>query len=264
MPEELRLVLRADDAASCVSANRAVAEVVQAGAVRNVSMMACGPAFEDVIANLLPLLVKHNVCVGVHFTLNAEWVGPKWGPVLLANQVPSLVNADGYFTPQPAVLHERGFSVDEAIAEAGAQLARLRNAGVPVVYLDEHMGVGWIRGLRTALADFAVRENLLDANALPLSRLPVPEMDPDRNSAENLVEALVDGLHEAAPGDYLFVSHPGLDAPDMQAFYLEGGTPGVVARERDRERRALVHPDFLAGLQARGVRCARYDELTQP
>lgn len=260
----IRLVTRADDAGSARSANEAVEETVNAGAVRNASLMICGPAFEDAARRFAG---RDDVCLGLHVVLNAEWAGPRWGPVLGAAAVPSLVEpGTGYFTSTPRVLHDRGFSVEEAVAEVAAQLNRARRAGLNLRYLDEHMGVGWIWGLRPALADLARREGLIEASSLSLSHMPklpddaaVPEGADD---AETLVDRWLAALDLATPGEtYLLVTHPGKDAPDMREFYLEGGTPGAIARERDRERRALAHPRFREGCAARGVVLTRYDEV---
>lgn len=77
--KSIRFITRADDAGSSRSANRAIAQVVDGGFVRNVSLMACGPAIEDA-AQLLAH--RKDVCFGMHTTLNAEWDKVKWRPLL--------------------------------------------------------------------------------------------------------------------------------------------------------------------------------------
>jgi predicted glycoside hydrolase/deacetylase ChbG (UPF0249 family) len=261
MPGAVRLVVRADDAGSCVSANEAVAEACAAGTARNVSLMVPGPAFEDAARRFAG---RDDICIGLHVTLNAEWAGPKWGPVLPASEVPTLVDpATGFFTPFPKDLHQRGFSVAEAVAEAEAQLARARAAGLAIAYLDEHMGVGWLPGLRDALAALARREGLIDAGSLHLPGLPrVETCVGSEDDADALANRWLAALDACEPGTYLLVTHPGKDAPDMQAFYLEGGERGVVARERDRERRALTADRLRQGCAAHGIPLLRYDELS--
>jgi hypothetical protein len=247
-----RILFRGDDAGGCRSATEAIVEACAAGVLRNVSVMACGPAFEEAV----PLLKQlDGACLGLHLVLNAEWAGPKWGPVLPASEVPSLLDGDtGYFTPAPQDLKERGFSVKEAAAEAAAQLAHARAAGLPIVYLDEHMGVGWLPGLRDALSDLCRREGLIEAGAIAFGTLP-------KSDDTNLVDRWLRSLDAADSGIYRTVTHPGKDAPDMQAYYLAGGEPGVVARERDAERRALCDPRLREGLAAHGIVSVRYDEV---
>jgi predicted glycoside hydrolase/deacetylase ChbG (UPF0249 family) len=261
MPEAVRLVVRADDAGSCISANEAVEAACDAGTARNVSLMVPGPAFDDAARRFAG---RTEVCVGLHVTLNAEWAGPKWGPILPPSRVSTLVDdATRFFTPYPMDLQQRGFSVAEAIAEVEAQLAFARAAGLMITYLDEHMGVGWLPGLRDALAALARREGLIDATILPLSGLPRVEMPAagEEDAAESLVNRWLAALDACEPGTYLLVTHPGKDAPDMQAFYVVGGEPGVVAWERDQERQALTRTRFREGCAARSVSLLRYDEV---
>src|SRR4051794_34350018 len=118
------VVFRADDAGSSEGANLAVLKTVADGVVRNVGFMAPGPALEHA-ADLFRGLEGINL--GLHVTLNAEWDEVKWGPVLGAAQVPSLVEREGWFTATPKVLHDRSFSPDEAMTEVEAQLQRLRD-----------------------------------------------------------------------------------------------------------------------------------------
>jgi predicted glycoside hydrolase/deacetylase ChbG (UPF0249 family) len=260
MPGAIQLVVRADDAGSCVSANEAVEEACAAGTARNASVMVPGPAFEDAARRFAG---RPDVCVGLHVTLNAEWAGPKWGPVLPASMVPTLVDAaTGFFTAFPKDLHQRGFSVAEAVAEVEAQLARARTAGLTITYLDEHMGVGWLPGLRDALATLARREGLIDGGLLALSGMPHVETAADREDDEEALAARwLTALDACEPGTYLLVTHPGKDAPDMRTFFLAGGESGVVAKERDREWRALTGDLFREGCAVRGVRLLRYDEV---
>jgi predicted glycoside hydrolase/deacetylase ChbG (UPF0249 family) len=242
-----------------VSANEAAEEACAVGTARNVSLMVPGPAFEDAARRLAG---RTDVCTGLHVTLNAEWASAKWGPVLLASEVPTLVDAaTGFFTAFPKDLNQRGFSVAEAVAEVEAQLARARAAGLTVTYLDEHMGVGWLPGLRAELAALARREGLIDAGTLPLSGLRPVDMPDDGEEPASLANRWLAALDACEPGTYLLVTHPGKDAPDMRAFYLEGGEPGVVAKERDWERRALTLSLFREGCAARGVSLLRYNEV---
>lgn len=257
----VRLITRCDDAGGCESANAAILEAATAGAAKNVSIMACGPAFDEAVRLLGG---RDDLCLGLHVTLNAEWDGPKWGPVLPAGQVPSLVEpATLYFTRSPKDLKEKGFDAAEAVAEVEAQLARCRDAGLKITYLDEHMGVGWV-GLRDAFAALCAREGLLDVCAWNgLRRLPgVPEpAAPTGDDADSLAEHWLSALDAAEPGTYLMVTHPGKDAPDMREYIHVGLAPRQVATERDRERRALSGPRFVTGCAKRGIPLIRYDAV---
>jgi chitin disaccharide deacetylase len=253
----IRLVTRGDDSGSAEAANLAVARSCRDGINRNASVMVPGPAFASA-ARLLHELGE-RIDVGLHITLNAEWDSVKWGPVLGANRVPSLVDDRGHFLPTPPELADRRPSVEEMMAEVRAQLDRARSAGLDIKYMDTHMGVGRVAGLGERLVRLAEQEGLVYADVLKLRGLPpAPRgvIDPVTEFDARLAAAA------AAGGAYLFVTHPGqFDPPDMKAFVHPGLAPGAVAREREAETRLLTAPGTLAAVRARGVRLMRYTEL---
>ncbi len=252
----IRLITRGDDAGSSRSANRAIFDAAAAGIVRNVSLLAPGPALEDATRRLAGL---PDLCFGLHVTLNSEWDTPRWGPVLPPAEVPSLVDRDGCFWRTPAETHARGAKVGEMRAEAEAQLARLRSLGFRVSYLDEHMGVAWRRPeLRQALASLAAAEGLQDTDGVPF--LPEP---PDAGLHAEAADDWIARLRAAPAGDFVLMTHPAFDDPEMQAI-RGGGLPGEVARQRDRDRRGLLDPRFAAACRQRGVEIIRYCDLTRP
>ena len=243
----IRLVTRGDDAGSCESANVAIRQAARHGVLRNVSIMAPGPALDAAVPLLKSL--PDTVCLGLHVTLNAEWETVKWPPILPRERVPSLVDENGYFWPTPTESHSHGARVDEMLAEIEAQLARVRRAGLTVAYIDEHMGISWPwPELRAGIADLAAREGLQDVHAVP-SLLSV--------GGGSALEALLAALDQAPPGAYVFVTHPGWDADDMRRF--DG--VGQVAQWRDADRRLLTDPALPAALAARNVQVIRYTDL---
>ena len=243
----IRLVTRGDDAGSCDSANLAICQAARHGVLRNISVMAPGPAFDAAVPLLRSL--PATVCLGLHVTLNAEWEAVKWQPILPREQVPLLVDAQGHFWPTPAEAHERGARVDEMLAEIEAQLARVRGAGLTVGYVDEHMAVSWPwPELRAGIAALAHREGLVDAYGLPSL--------PDAGGAGGM-DSLLRAVADAPPGVYVHVTHPGWDRGDMRRF---DGT-GQVARWRDADRRLLTDPSLPEALAVRGVQVIRYTDL---
>jgi predicted glycoside hydrolase/deacetylase ChbG (UPF0249 family) len=247
---KIRLITRGDDAGSCHSANRAVLEACERGILRNASLMAAGPAFGAAAALFAG---RPEICLGLHVTLNAEWDEVRWGPVLPPEQVPSLVDERGHFLPSPRVLKERGFDLEEAVAEVQAQLDRMRGLGLQPAYLDEHMGVGWLPGLRERLAALAEREGLVPAHQFP--HLPMAE-----GAGGGEVERWTASLAAAAPGTYVLITHPGFDDVEMRRFGHAGLEPGQVARERDAERQALIDPRLAEACRELSVQFMRYTE----
>ena len=229
----------------CESADLGVLDACTQGALRNISVMATGPSLAHAAQHLAHL---PGICVGLHVALNCEWVTPRWGNVLSAAQVPSLSKPDGTQFETPQMLHERGYALDEALAEVDAQLQRVRAAGFNVAYVDEHMCVGWIHGLRAALAQFCQREGLIDADALGLQNLP-------GNGP------LAARLLAAGAGTWRVVGHPCLPGADLQAFVLPGQAPGDTATERDRQRRQFTEPALLELIRSGQCTSERIDAL---
>lgn len=196
------------------------------------------------------------VCVGLHVTLNAEWDGPKWGPVLGPERVPSLVDGDGYFWPSPEVARQRRARVAEMLAEIEAQLRLVREHGLRPAYIDEHMGVSWPwPELRAGIAALARREGLVDAHTVP--RSPMPALDDIGKDPVTRLRAFLEAI---SPGTYLYVTHPGRDEEDMRQLRMEGQATGEVARERDGDRRALLDGRVREICRERGIVPITYGE----
>jgi chitin disaccharide deacetylase len=245
-----RLITRADDAGMSVEANEGVRESVVRGINRNVSLLAAGPAIEHAAECLRDI----DACFGFHACLNSEWVTPRWAPLTgdarlcdESGMLPASKDALRQLNPDPAVV----------VREMAAQLARLRALRVPVRYMDEHMYfAAAIPGLRSALADFAKAEGLIYLMEIPT--LPgLPKGSGPADEAERFLKRL-----RRAPSQlWLSITHPVVDSAEMRAIHLPGGSPGVVAAERDAERRWLTDPRLLSACRDGVVRALRYDEL---
>jgi len=243
----IRLLARADDAGSCHTANVAIRECVEAGIALNVGIMACCPFFDEAARTFAN---RPGICLGLHLTINAEWETAKWGPVLPPERVPSLVDKNGHFFQNPNLSHEHGAQADEVLAEIEAQLARCREAGLKIEYFDEHMGFGWMPGVKERIEAWARREGLVPGHAEGLPAIPGPFEDP--------VDQLIARLEAASPGTYLTVAHPGHDTEEMRRLTHQGLSPGQVAREREGDTRVLTSPTVLAYCRSRGVQPIRF------
>jgi predicted glycoside hydrolase/deacetylase ChbG (UPF0249 family) len=216
--------------------------------------MAVGPAFEDA-ARLFRN--RPDVCLGLHVTLHAEWETVKWRPVLPPEQVPSLVDNHGYFWASPAEGKARGANVEEMMAEVEAQWARARDHGLPIAYIDEHMGASWPwPALRAQIADMAAREGLIDDPSLRFSPRPQISLPTDTPA-----EALRLFINVLLPGTYVYVTHPGFEAEDMRRLHLPGQPPGEVSRERDGDRLAWQDAAVQALCRERNIEVIRYTDV---
>jgi hypothetical protein len=90
----IRLVIRADDFGFSHASNMALLRLLDEGSVTAVGVIVTTGWLDKTVE----ILKKHpEVSVGVHVCLNSEWVPYKWGPVLPAKDVPSLVDDWGHF-----------------------------------------------------------------------------------------------------------------------------------------------------------------------
>ncbi|MGA9720930.1 MAG: polysaccharide deacetylase family protein [Candidatus Binatus sp.] len=135
------LILNADDFGMCHDQNEGVITGLKDGVFTSSTILVTCPWFEEAAA-----FARSNPAadLGVHLTLTAEWDSYKWGPVLGAHAVPSLVDERGYLWQTVAQVYEHA-RLDEAEAELRAQIEKAIAAGIDVTHLDSHMGTLQLR-----------------------------------------------------------------------------------------------------------------------
>jgi predicted glycoside hydrolase/deacetylase ChbG (UPF0249 family) len=256
------LYLRADDIGCCTAANDAIVASVTVGAVRNVSVMVPGPAFEDAAARLRELAASRDFAVGLHVTLNSEWETCRWGPVASASRVQSLVTEHGHFFNNPQQLMNAGGKLPEMLYEVEAQLHKLRSTGLDVVYLDEHMGVGWLPGLRDALRSLCEKEHLRYVNQMaPLPELPA--LSPHDSLGKRL-HGRLDLLSNYPHDEMLAVFHPMFHDASAEQLLENVSAAAHVLATRDEEARVLTDPHLCDQIQRRGAVPAAFTPASAP
>jgi predicted glycoside hydrolase/deacetylase ChbG (UPF0249 family) len=135
------LIVNADDFGMCHDQNEGVITGLKDGVFTSSTILVTCPWFEEAAA-----FARNNPAadLGVHLTLTAEWDSYKWGPVLGAHAVPSLVDERGYLWQTVAQVYEHA-RLDEAEAELRAQIEKAIAAGIDVTHLDSHMGTLQLR-----------------------------------------------------------------------------------------------------------------------
>lgn len=130
------LIINADDFGMCHSENVATIDGLESGSFCSSTVMVPCPWFEEAaqFARLSP-----TADIGVHITHTSEWETYKWGPVLGAKEVPTLVDARGYFFTNVPQLYEHA-RLDDVERETRAQIEKALAAGIDVTHLDSHMG----------------------------------------------------------------------------------------------------------------------------
>lgn len=249
-PKEL--LIRVDDAGLNEETNRGVEAVLRAGVVRSVGLMACTPAFKDAARRIQAL--PGPVSVGVHLTLNAEWTGYRWRPLLPVAEVPSLVDADGFLPPNHQLYREHPPLIDHVLAELRAQIAAVRAAGLNPCYADEHMVFSAISPwMLNPIREIVEEAGLIYDRPLGLTRF---------SEGAGSLESMAAGLRCAPAGRSLLVTHPAEDGPHTRTLHHPRTTPGEPARARAAEFATLTDPRLPALLLEHGVRPIGYADLS--
>jgi predicted glycoside hydrolase/deacetylase ChbG (UPF0249 family) len=255
------MLIRADDMGMSHGQNEAFRELIDSGLPVSVSVMWACPWWKHAV-EILRTHDNPNVSVGVHLTLNAEWRDYRWGPILGASAVPSLVDADGYFFPSRSALFGNNPRLDEIEAELRAQIQRAVNSGIRIDYVDYHMGAA----VQTAETR-AIVEKLAAEFGLAISRWFGENSNSDTYSAPlgTKTQALLDRVQQL-PADAvnLQVFHIAPERSDMNAM-VDLNTFGLpdMARHRHEELRALLSDEFKEAVAARGIRLVTYRDLVR-
>ncbi len=138
--QERLLIVNADDFGLCESTNRAIAELLEKGIVKSVSILA-GAHGSDEGINLLNGM---GLSAGIHLALTSEWTTPVLGPVLPPDKVSSLLNGNDQFYAEIKQLYLTADNA-EVEAECRAQIESALGRGLSIDHLDSHMGALQLR-----------------------------------------------------------------------------------------------------------------------
>jgi len=136
------LIVNADDLGLTAGVNRGIAEAHRNGIVTSASLLANGDAFADGvnIARALPAMG-----VGIHLNLSDG------RPLSGAKAVATLVDDKGKLSAGPEQLllklARRKLKLSEVEREWGAQIEKVRSAGITPTHLDGHKHVHMLPGL---------------------------------------------------------------------------------------------------------------------
>lgn len=249
------LIVRADDAGSSLSTNRAMLECLRAGVLKNVSVMVCPAAFDDFMLLYLAersSLPKHDL--GIHATITSEWFAPRWGSILECDRVSSLLDDRGHF--RPSTNDQSGAKLEEMLAEVAAQLAKMRAAKLEPQYLDTHMLFAHSLGWLGPLADFADREGLVFAERFSYLDVPGP-WPPNPLTLQNLEF----GINTLQDAPQTWVLHPAFNDAEIAAMDSAELPAKFNAPWRDADRHVLCDPATLELLNRLEIKPVRFSEV---
>lgn len=267
------IIVHADDLAETHAVNAAAIKALESGAVNSASMMVPCPWFPEIadFARSHP-----EADLGLHLTLTSERVYYRWGSVASADNVPTLLDENGYFHHD----WEGNPRIDpkQVEVELRAQVERALRMGVHPTHLDSHQYRLIMSGkelfdvfLRVAhdyrLPAFVTRDWFAQHPYLESALGPTDivldhtvTMEPDV-APEKWAEFYITALKNLQPGVTEFVIHPGLDDEELRAATRERATWGAAWRQRDYD--FFSSEEFRQILQQQKIKLVTWRELSR-
>jgi len=263
------LIMHADDLGVAQGVNQASIKALESSAVSSASIMVPCPWFGDLAA----YASQHpEYCWGIHLTLTAEWKYYKWGGVLPATEIPSLINEDGfmYDNVQDVIAHA---NLEEVEKELRAQIDRALDSGITLSHLDSHMGT-----LFSTPALFKLYVKLGNQYQLPVMIMG-PVVPPSWNLQEYIgpIHAPLDHLQmlsdfpiswdafyneklsQVKPGLNEIIVHLGYDNEEMQAIMIDHPAFGASWRQKDFDY--VMSDGFKEKLNEYDIHLVSYREI---
>ncbi|MEN8203126.1 MAG: ChbG/HpnK family deacetylase [Bacteroidota bacterium] len=261
--EEIRVIFRGDDIGMAHGINEAIIEAYQDGILRTAEVMTTGAWFPEAVK-----LLNENpgLEVGVHLVLTSGWDQMKSRPLTHA---PSLVDENGYFYPIPKpngnypdsmALINNKWKAEEVEKELRAQIEMALENIDNVTHLSPHMGpMSSSPELRTIFEKVGTEYGLPYEFSLDMERIRVEKVREKRKSPEEKEAELVSILEKLGPGNWMLVSHPGLDTPEIQALSHPGYE--TVAYSTAGDTFMLTSKKVQELIERRGIRIITYQDL---
>jgi predicted glycoside hydrolase/deacetylase ChbG (UPF0249 family) len=264
------VILHADDLAVAHSVDVASFAALDQKAVSSASIMVPCPWLTEVAAYAK---AHPDADLGLHLTLTSEWKTYRWGPVAPKDQVPSLLDPDGYFYADafPAASHAKP---EEAEREIRAQIDLAMKMGIHPTHLDMHMGTLAATpqlyatlvkvGHEYHLPFLAVHVN--DARSAMMSLLSPTDIVLDSLVMFNpgvppaqWTASYVKALGSLEPGLHYLIVHLGHDDAELQAITVDHPDYGAAWRQRDFN--AVMSPEFKHALEKNHIILVGWKDL---
>ena len=264
------LIVHADDLAVAHSEDTASFDALDKHAATSASIMVPCPWLTEVAdyAKAHP-----DADLGLHLTLTSEWSTYRWGPVSSKNQVPSLIDSNGYLWPdtEPGKQHIKN---DEAEREIRAQIEKAISMGIHPTHVDSHMGMLFARPDLFAVYVKVAREYKLPFLAFLGTDTP-KELASLLSPNDVLINGIVianpqipaagwkgfylDAIKNLKPGITEFIVHLGYDDSELQAVSVNHPDYGAAWRQRDYN--VITSPEFKKAIEDNNVILVHWSDL---
>lgn len=258
--EHPRLIIRSDDMGFSHGSNVANQQLLETGMPVNISVLFTGPWYREAVEILRQY---DHTSIGVHLCANAEWKNFKWGPVASKDQVPSLLNEEGYFRGSYQELNiDHEPVVAEMEIEFRAQIERALATGLKIDYVDNHIGAGMHTPQQRAMVEKLAKEYGLGISGYWGEKRPGNFGGDSEKERKDKLLRIFDEME--AGKLYLVVFHLGIDGPEMQAMQdlNEQGVKNM-SENRQWEMNILVDPECKARIEKHNIELVTYQQLIE-
>ena len=256
-----RLLVRGDDMGFSHSGNLALVESYKNGIQTSIEVIVPSPWFPEAVQLLKEI---PDADVGIHLALTSEWDLVKWRPL---TQVPSLVDADGYFFPMVfpnknypgRAIAENQWKIEDIEREFRAQIETALRHIPRISHLSSHMGCTALSDEVKVLTKRLALEYKIHIDPMDYGVLRLPVEKPLGTFAEKRTSFLA-ALDRVEPGKtYFFVEHPGLDNAELRAIHHIGYEN--VAEDRQGVTDLFTSAAVKAKIKAKGIQLISYKDL---
>ncbi len=273
-PDAKLLIIHADDIGLAQSVNQASITAYENRGISSGSIMVPCPWTND-----FARYYKENpkVDVGIHITLTAEWDYYKWGGILPASEISSLLDENGYFY---ATVEEVGQHAlpEEVEKEIRAQIDRAISLGIQPSHLDSHMGSVLAKpelieiymklGMEYQLPVFVprmmlmgvpeeMREMVKEEFVLVESFFMLNEQKP----GISWLEAYAEMVEKMGPGLNQLIVHVAIDNAEMQSVAINHPDFGSAWRQNDLD--LLSSKKFRELLKKNDIQLVGWKEIKE-
>lgn len=256
-----RLIIRGDDMGFAHSGNLGLIESYKNGIEKSIEVLVPSPWFPEAVQ-----MLKENpgVDVGIHLTLTSEWDNVKWRPL---TDCKSLTDNDGYFYPmiwanknypnRNLLAHE--WKINEIEKEWRAQIELALKEIPRISHISAHMGCTNMDKSVTALAKKLAKEYKIDIEPGDYNVSGVSYNGAHTTSAEK-IKSFIAMLDSLQPGrTYLFVDHPAVSSPELQAIHHIGYEN--VAEDRQGVVDVFTSDEVKKTIQQKRIQLVSYKDL---
>lgn len=259
-----RLIIRGDDMGYAHAGNEAILKCYKEGIERSIEVLVPSPWFPEAVEMLKQI---PDADVGIHLTLTSEWDNVKWRPL---SDCPSLRDADGYFYPMvrpnkhypKRSVIENDWKLADIEKEFRAQIELAMKKIPRITHLSGHMGCTSLNDEVNDVVKKLAQEYHIKQYDMSLQESGVMRAGyvGSHVTSEEKLQSFMKMLESLEPGKtYLFVDHPGLNTPEVQAIHHIGYEN--VAADRQGVTDTWTNPRVKQLIKEKGIQLIGYDQL---